>query len=285
MPTTAQLLLLVVAVALFAAGGALSLARLWGAGAADTASSGGAADKERRGLRIASRSCLGLGIVACIGLLVWHSASRGQWVPVGDNFDALIWLATLLAMFTLYVQRQRRLGALDWFVMPLVIFLLVIAAVFGRTDYHAYHPVVENTWSWVHRVTSYGGAVAFAIAAASGAMYVWTSGRLRHKRTVGPQFGSLERLEHLTMVSVTLGFALLTLGMITGGVDMLARGKHTPRAKIVLAVVVWLIYAVVLHAPINPSFRGRKVAVLSVVGFVLMLGTIVAVLMMPGGTS
>ncbi|MEO6435526.1 MAG: cytochrome c biogenesis protein CcsA [Tepidisphaeraceae bacterium] len=271
MPTTGQLALLVFAVALFAAGGAMSIARLWW---------------DRRGLRIASRCCLGSGIVASIGVIVWHAVSQGRWVPIGDNFDALVWLATLLAMFVLYVQRHRTLGALDWFVMPLVILMLVIAAIVGRTDFHEYHPFVANTWSWVHRVTAYGGAVAFAIAAASGAMYVLASRRLRNKQSVGPQFGSLERLEHLTIMSVTLGFALLTVGMVTGGVKMMAdRDARTPTAKIVLAVVVWLVYAVILHAPINPSFRGRKVAVLSVVGFVLMLGTIVAVLLMPGGTS
>jgi ABC-type uncharacterized transport system permease subunit len=83
------------------------------------------------------------------------------------------------------------------------------------------------------------------------------------------------------MSAVTLGFALLTVGMITGGVEMLARGKHTPAAKLVLAISVWVVYAIVLHAPINPSFRGRKVAVLSVVGFLLMLGAIVTVLLLP----
>jgi ABC-type transport system involved in cytochrome c biogenesis permease subunit len=56
-------------------------------------------------------------------------------------------------------------------------------------------------------------------------------------------------------------------------------------AKIILAIGVWLVYAVVLHAPINPSFRGRKVAVLSVVGFVLLLGVIVTVLLVPMGAS
>ncbi|MEA2707947.1 MAG: hypothetical protein QOF78_548 [Phycisphaerales bacterium] len=272
MPTTGQLILLIVVVALFVAGGALSFARLkW----------------DRRDLRIASRVFLGAGIVAAGALIVWHTASRPDrsWVPIGDNFDALIWLATLLAMFTLYVQRHKALGALDWFVLPLVIALLIVAGIFGRTEYHEYHPAVNNTWAWVHRVTSYGGAVAFAIAAASGAMYVLASKKLRHKQAVGPQYGSLERLEHLTMTSVTLGFALLTIGVITGGITMLAEGSHTSMTKIVLATIVWLVYAVVLHAPMNPSFRGRKVAVLSVVGFVLMLGTIVAVLLMPGGTS
>ena len=270
-PTAGQLALLVVAILLFAAGGALSLARLWW---------------DRRGLRVASRCCLGLGIVASIGVIVWHAAQQQRWVPIGDNFDALLWLATLLAMFVLYLQRHRTLGALDWFVMPLVVLMLIFAAIFGRTEYHEYHPAVANTWLWVHRVTAYGGAVAFAIAAATGAMYVYAARRLRNKQSIGPQFGSLERLEHLTFTSVTLGFALLTIGMIIGSVQMAAdQNSRTPLAKIVLAVVVWLVYAVVLHAPINPSFRGRKVAVLSIVGFVLMLGTLLTVLLMPGGTS
>ena len=65
------------------------------------------------------------------------------------------------------------------------------------------------------------------------------------------------------------------------GISLLGEGRHTPRAKIVLATLVWLVYAVVLHAPINPSFRGRKVAVLSMVGFVLMIGAIVAVQFLP----
>jgi ABC-type uncharacterized transport system permease subunit len=187
-------------------------------------------------------------------------------------------------MFALYLQRHKHLGALDWFVMPLVVFLLVVAGIFGRAGYRDYHPGVHDAWLSLHLMSTVGGAVAFAVAAASGAMYIWASRRLREKRAVGPQFGSLERLEHLTMTSVTLGFALLTVGMITGGVELFAAGKRTPYTKIVLAVSVWLVYAVVLHAPINPSFRGRKVAVLSVVGFLLMLGTIVTVLLMPATT-
>jgi ABC-type uncharacterized transport system permease subunit len=256
-----------VAILAFAIGGGVSLTRMW---------------SDHAMPRILSRAMLVLGILACAGVIIWHSISRGTWVPVGDNFDALVWLATLLAAFVLYLQSHRQLGSLDWYVMPIVLLLLVWAAIFGRTEYHSYHSAVRDTWAWVHRVTSYGGAVAFAIAAASGAMYVTASRRLRTKRTVGPQFASLERLEQLTMMAVTLGFALLTVGMITGGVQMM-EDKHTSATKITLTAIVWLVYAVVLHAPINPSFRGRKVAMLSIVGFVLMLGTIVTVLLLPGG--
>jgi ABC-type uncharacterized transport system permease subunit len=271
MPSSAQLSLLIIAIALFAASGRMSALRGW-------------TQSERPGLRDASRWCLIGGIVALIALLVWHAASRGQWLPIGDNFDALIWLSTLLALFILYVQRHRQLGALDWFVLPIVLLMLVAAGVLGRTDYHPYHPGVRHTWSWVHRVTAYGGAVAFAIAAASGAMYVISSRRLRSKAPVGPNFASLERLERLTMSAVTLGFALLTVGIITGAVTWAAAADKPPVAKLALTLGVWLVYAVVLHAPINPSFRGRKVAVLSVVGFVLMVSVLITVLLLPGGT-
>ncbi len=268
MPTTGQLALLIVAVALFAMGGVASVLR--------------ARNRESTALKSLATGALAAGIAAAVGVIAWHATSRGQWYPLGDNFDALVWLGTLLAIFVLYIQTTRPLGALDWFVLPVVILLLLAAAVFGRVEYHDY---VNSTWSWLHRVTAYGGAVAFAIAAAAGAMYVINSRRLRSKTPVGPNLGSLERLEHLTMTAVTLGFALLTVGTITGGVRMLEHGKGTPTAKLVLALAVWVVYAVVRHAPINPSVRGRKVAVLSMVGFVLMIGAIVAVQYLPDSAT
>jgi len=77
---------------------------------------------------------------------------------------------------------------------------------------------------------------------------------------------------------VTLGFALFTIGLITGGVLRVSANGHAPFV-IALAGVVWLVYAVVLHAPINPRFRGRKVAVLSMIGFLLMMGVVFTVLL------
>ena len=66
----------------------------------------------------------------------------------------------------------------------------------------------------MHYVSAYGGAVAFAVAAAVGAMYLIANRRLRVKVSLpGPSFGSLERLEHVTMLAVTWGFA----GPVSGG--------------------------------------------------------------------
>jgi ABC-type transport system involved in cytochrome c biogenesis permease subunit len=272
MPTPGQLALLILAITLFAVGGITSLLRV---------------KDERAGLRLIAKQCLYWGLLAAGAVLVWHSIHRGSWLPLEDNFDALVWLGFLLAAFVLYVQGRRPVGGIDWFLMPIVILLLIAAAVFGQAKPHLY---TQRTWSWVHRVTAYGGAVAFAVAGAVGAMYLINNRRLRNKAVLsagGPKFASLERLEHFTRVSVTLGFALLTVGLITGLFEVLrnnggALGAHWfLQPKVLLAFGVWVVYALVLHAPINPSFRGRRAAMLSIVGFVLMIGVLIAVQFMP----
>jgi len=272
-PTLGQIILISVSIAFFVVGGVISLARI---------------SFERPWSRVAAKACMYFGLVFALGVLVWHSILRGSWVPLEDNFDTLIWLALVLSGFVLYVQRRKPLMGLDWFVMPVVVLLLIGAAITGRTNPHDYD--VRTLWSWVHLATAYGGAVAFAIAAAAGMMYLIANRRLRHKVSLaGPNMGSLERLEHLMLTSVTLGFAMLTIGALMGIVKMRTtpRADHNPTltAKVILSSAVWVVYAIVLHSPINPSFRGRRAAVLSIVGFVLMVGTIVAVLVMPGPAS
>jgi len=279
MPTTGQVHLLMLSILLFLAGGVVSLFRLW---------------RDAAGLRIGAKACHYSGLLVAIAVLVWHALLRGgNWLPLEDNFEAFIWLAILLAAFVLYVQRAKSLGGLDWFVMPIVILLLIAAVVFGKAKPQSY---VDTTWSWVHRVTAYGGAIAFTLAGASGAIYLLARRRLRHKTPAhGMRLGSLERLEHLTLTSVTLGFALLTCGLIAGLIWQLRiehAGGHTrlgdrwwTSPKVVLASTVWVIYAIVLHARINPVFRGRRVAILSIIGCLLMVGTLVVLNLMPAGGS
>jgi len=276
--TTGQIRVLVLAILLFLVGGLISIARAW---------------RNKESLRIAAKACLWSGVFVSLGVLVWHAIAResGNWLPLDDNFEAFVWLAILLAVFVMYVQRTKPIGGLEWFVMPIVILLLVSAGVFGKARPQAY---VDTAWSWVHRITAYGGTLAFAIAGAVGAMYLIVSRRLRSKdgtkALAAPNLGSLERLERITFSSVTLGFALLTVGLVTGLIWQLRMERVTrlgdrwwASPKVVLATLVWVIYAIVLHARINPVLRGRKVAILSIVGCLLMVGALIALNLMPSG--
>jgi ABC-type uncharacterized transport system permease subunit len=283
-PSAGQLALVFAAIFAFVIGGGMSLLRLR---AERLAPSRGEPDGRRsEKLRVFSKVCMYAGVLLCAGVLAWHGIARGTWRPLEDNFEALVSLAFLLTIFVAYIQRSHPLRGLDWFIMPIVVLLLILAAIFGRTKPHAY---LDTTWSLVHVTASFGGFVLFAIAGSVGGLYLYVNRRLRSKRLVpGQGFGSLERLEHLTLVFVTLGFALLTVGLVTGLVRVLephGRNSLGPEwyrnAKVWLTFIAWVVYALVLHSPINPAFRGKRMAFLSVLGFMLMIGTFVAVQFMP----
>jgi ABC-type uncharacterized transport system permease subunit len=262
-PTTFQLATLIASIVFFIVGGAISLSRLWN----DFPKS-----------RILAKIAMYVGLVFSITVLIWRAVGRHSWQPLESNFESPIWLALALAGFVLYVQRRRPLNGLDWFVMPIVVVLLILSAVIGITNPRNYD--VHSLWSLVHRITAYGGAGFFAIAAAAGTMYLIVNRRLRNKNVLaGPNLGSLERLEHLSFSAVTIGFAMLTVGALTGFMKMSFDQTPALQTKVILSIFVWLVYAIVLHSPINPSFRGPRAAMLSVIGFGLMVGAIVASLM------
>lgn len=273
-PNSGQIALVLGAAGLFLVGGFISVARLW---------------RPSNALRLTAKSLAYFGI--CIGLaaLIWRSIDRGNWMPLEDNFETLATLALLLAGFTLYVQRAKPIPGLDWFLMPIVIAMLTYAALFGML-----HPATQEPagiWDMAHSASSFAGAAAFGVAAGVGAMYLIASARLRRKAAIGQSpAASLERLENLTHWSVSFGFALLTVGIVTGLAKIIMQGSNTTLGahwmtspKVILAFTVWLVYAVALHTPITPAIRGRKSAMLSIVGFVLMVATLMTVLYMPAG--
>jgi ABC-type uncharacterized transport system permease subunit len=274
-PSLGQLVLLGVDIGLFLAGSLVSFLRLrWNINS----------------LRLSAKALGWSGIVAGLALIIWHSWARQDWRPLGDNFEALIWLALLLAALVLYVQRTQVVAGLDWFALPLVIVLLLCAGVFGRLRPLGYN---QTAWTAVHVGSCIGWAVAFAVAGATSGLYLIASRRLRRKSvSPGPRVGSLERLERIIDSCVTLGFALLTVGLITGLLKIIHdAAKSDPVRQVILSgqviipTIVWLVYALLLHTPISPSLRGRKTAWLGIVGLALMLGTMVVIQFMPAAAG
>jgi ABC-type uncharacterized transport system permease subunit len=124
------------------------------------------------------------------------------------------------------------------------------------------------------------------VAFAAGLMYLVQSNRLKHKRR--PRFGlalpSLEQSERLNRGAITTAFPLLTFGLLIGVIlDLAARrslagmplGWNDP--KVVSAGLMWLVFAVLLHARFRPALRGRSVMLLTILAFAFLVFTWVGV--------
>ena len=76
-----------------------------------------------------------------------------------------------------------------------------------------------------------------------------------------------------------IGFLMLSLGIITGAVwANYAWGSYWSwDPKETWSLITWFLYASVLHARITRGWRGRRMAVLSVIGFACVVFTFLGV--------
>jgi ABC-type transport system involved in cytochrome c biogenesis permease subunit len=208
-------------------------------------------------------------------------------LPVTTVFESLLVLSWILALIGLYLMvRSPRPVAVGLFVLPLVLALVLLAGRFAsRTAHWDQWHGTTTFWTPVHVIFLLAGAVSTCVAFAAGLMYLVQSNRLKHKRR--PRFGfalpSLEQSERLNRGAITLAFPLLTFGLLIGVILDLAAPPSSGMAagvllswtdpKVVSAGLMWLVFAVLLHARFRPAMRGRSVMLLTIVAFAFLVFT------------
>jgi len=109
-------------------------------------------------------------------------------------------------------------------------------------------------------------------------MYLMQEHGLKSRRPgrVLERLPSLSELDSLIYLSLGIGFPLLTLGIVIGAAWLYdLKGVFVERdPKVVASIITWLLYAVILHARLLSGWRGRKLAAMSVLGFALVLFTL-----------
>ena len=218
---------------------------------------------------------------AYLGNLAWTDRT----IPITTLFESLLVLSWIFAAIGLYLMvRSPKAIAVGTFVLPLVLALVLVAGRYApRQASWGGWGGATAFWGMVHGVFLLAGAVSTCVAFAAGLMYLVQSNRLKHKRR--PRFGfglpSLEQSERLNRGAITLAFPLLTFGLLIGVVLSFAAGAGSSLSltdpKVLSALMMWLVFAVLLHARYRPAMRGRSVMVLTIVAFAFLVFTWVGV--------
>ncbi len=208
-----------------------------------------------------------------------------EFFNLRGGFGMLGWIA---AGAFLLLQRLWPLPAVGAFILPLV-FMAVLPGVFGLGPLHPGEvpEVVRLPTLKLHISTAIGGVALFAIAFGVALMYL-----LQEREVKGKRFGalfsrlpSLESLDRLNQRLVRTGFAVWSIALITGAlVAKNAWGSFwmwDPQQ--VAALVVWLLYGAMVQLR-HLGIHGRRYALLTLVGFLLVLGSMIAMGAVPNVT-
>jgi ABC-type uncharacterized transport system permease subunit len=211
--------------------------------------------------------------------------------PVTSAFESVMVLSWIVALIGLYLMiRSPKPVAVGIFVLPLVIGLVIVAGWFAprQSDWLQWGGTIAF-WGTVHGIFLLGGAVFSCVAFFAGLMYLAQMRRLKAKRPsrLGLALPSLEQSERINRGSITLAFPLLTFGLLIGmvlsvavrseGNEALAHALTWTDPKVLSALAMWLVFAVLLHARFRPAMRGKSVMVLTIVAFGFLVFTWVGV--------
>jgi ABC-type transport system involved in cytochrome c biogenesis permease subunit len=197
---------------------------------------------------------------------------------------SLVLLAWVLALFYLYGTVHHAKQAWAVFVLPVVIGLVCLSFVLvGAGGSSAEFTVPswvggERFWGVIHGVLILLAAVGVSVGFLASVMYLIQARRLRNK--VNPDrvvpLLSLERLETMNRRALNLAFPLLTVGLLVGTVLAPPPGDTWLSLKIVSTAGLWVVFLVLLYLRYGAHVPPRRLAVLSIFAFGLMLVALAA---------
>ncbi len=204
-------------------------------------------------------------------------ALRAAWVgnlAFTSFHDQLSLLAWLIVGIYLALQRRYSLAVVGALVSPLA-FLLTLSAYVVYSGVEQLPAHLQNAWLPAHVAPAFLGYAIFALAFCVSVIYLLQDRQLKGKRRGGGLFRrlpSLETLDELNYRCVAWGFALFTIGIVTG--SLLAKatwGEFWSWEPVqILSTLAWLLYAVLLQTR-SAGWRGRKAATLTILGFALLV--------------
>jgi ABC-type uncharacterized transport system permease subunit len=219
-----------------------------------------------------ARSALTSGFVLhTLAFVAIHTGNPVTGTPVQDSVSFMAYAVVGLWLVFQHRFHVKVLGAL---LSPLA-FLLVFYATLP-IGAPAPPESLRSLWPHFHILLSVIGFAFLAVAFAAGVVYLVQDRELKSRRTdaierVVFRLPPLEVLDRLNTLCLLYGFPILTLGMIMGMLWESGRsGRFAWGPHVTLSIAAWAIYLAIVASRILGHQRGRRAALLSVLGFIAL---------------
>jgi cytochrome c-type biogenesis protein CcsB len=212
----------------------------------------------------------------CHVLTVANLVVRSGHIPVQNLHETLLVAGLAIVGVFFALQYKFELKILGIYAAPLATLVMVAASLLPREPAQAKN-IFKSFWLILHIVTIFIGDAALALACGVGILYLVQEHAIKTKN---PGFffrrlPSLDLLDATGYACIVIGFAMLSFGLITGFVyaKSVWGTFWSWDPKEVWSGITWLLYAALLHQRLALGWRGRRSAIMSIIGFAVILFT------------
>jgi cytochrome c-type biogenesis protein CcsB len=208
-------------------------------------------------------------------------------IPWGNMYEFITALTCVAVIFFLGLMIRYKAYYLGLFVMGAVVLALGLAQTVIYTAPGPLVPALQSYWLSIHVTAMTLATGTFFVAAVLGVVYLFaerhaarvTAGRPTSADGIMRRLPGPEALDRLAYRTVMFAFPMWTFGLIAGAIwaDQ-AWGRYwgwDPTET--WAFITWVVYACFLHARATAGWRGKKAAVVQLVGFCCLVFNLIGV--------
>jgi cytochrome c-type biogenesis protein CcsB len=255
-------------------------------------------------------TCLGLAAHAVSILGRGIAAGR---IPLGNMYEYSLLLSFLVVLgYVVFVEGIARVRTLGGFVLGFAVITMAVAVLFLYVGPQPLVPALNSYWRQIHVTSMILSSSLLALGCIITILYLVKERRERRRAaSVAPIMGgsvdleeappdfeagadepatpvgpvrrgllpSSATLDRLAYRMIAFGFPIWTFGIITGAIwAESAWGRYWGwDPKETWSFITWVVFAGYLHARATSGWKGRRAAVIALVGFVCLLVTYYAV--------
>jgi cytochrome c-type biogenesis protein CcsB len=208
-------------------------------------------------------------------------------VPWGDMYEFVISVSCVAVLFFLGLMIKYRPYHLGLFFLAPIVIIMGLAQTVIYTPAGPLVPALNSYWLAIHVTAMTLASGTFMVAAVLAVVYLFAERHTRRAAAgLSSRYGevfrllpSAERLDQIAYRTVVFAFPIWTFGIMAGAIwaDQ-AWGRYwgwDPTET--WAFITWVVYACFLHARVTAGWRGRRAAIIQLVGFGCLLFNLLGV--------
>ncbi len=209
--------------------------------------------------------------------------------PFSNMYESLVFFSWTIAALYLFVEFKYKETIIGAFATPLMFLSIAYASLSPNigSEISPLIPALKSNWLIAHVITCFLGYAGFAVGFGFSIMYLLKPDKKsdeNQKNSLVNRLPSLGIIDELTYQMVMFGFLFLTIGIITGSVwANSAWGTYWSwDPKETWSLITWFVYAMLLHLRMMRGWYGKRIAWVSILGFMAVLFTYFGVNYLPG---
>ena len=205
------------------------------------------------------------GLASHTAAMILRTITSGH-APFTNMYESMSFLAWAIMLAFLIIDKKYKIPKIGAYILLIVIGIVALASTpLMPKEATPLVPALQSYWLWLHVSVTMLGEAFFAVAFIASIMYL--AAKEPEKK---------DKMDSVSYRCIAVGFPLFTLGGLVFGMVWAYKAWGTYWSwdpKEVWSLITWIVFALYLHTRVVMGWKGKRSAIIALVGFLAALFT------------